>query len=162
MRRLVNFIALISSLGAGLSCCPETKAVVGPARYDVLAQALGHWEWDSTAYQAGMQTQTTKNFTRQLFFGSDSMLTVQRNNKLSYHTAYHLSRTLMPNCGGSLEPLQARVTFASDPDMPNSEGKGYGNRLGPASQTLKLTGVNQCIDAGGIEFYHWVDEPLSN
>jgi hypothetical protein len=157
MQKLFIFV-MLASLSRGLVGCHSTAAV-SPAHYDVLAQAVGYWEWDSTAYQAGMRTPTTQNFSRQLLFGTDSILQVQRNGKVSYQTPYHLSRTLLPTCGDFTASLQARVTFKSDPDMLNSEGKGYGDKLSSVGPRLCLTGVNQCLDAGAVEFYHWVDKP---
>ncbi|QKG52962.1 hypothetical protein [Hymenobacter sp. BRD67] len=110
--------------------------------------ATGHWEWESTSYQAGARTPASVGFTRQLVFGAGGQLTVHRSGQADYHTTYQLSMSYAP-----------LITFVNETDLPNDNTKTYTLRSPQyGQQVLSLMGVTVPVDGGAVETYHWVSE----
>ncbi len=121
--------------------------------YDVLAKAAGHWEWDRSVFGfAGARTPTSVGFTRQLVFGTDSMLYVQRSGQPYYQTRYQLSKRA--NAAAYL-PL---ITYANEPGLANDDTKTYDLSQQNGRQDLLLMGEQVPVDGGASETYHWVAE----
>ncbi len=148
MKKLLLFAAL-----AGAAC--KHDADTRPAGYDILAEATGHWEWESTAYQSGPRTPASMGFTRQVVFGDGGHLTVRRSGQADYLTTYKLSQGPNGPCVGTNDPL---VTFASEKDLANNDTKIYRLSQQNSQRQLLLVGVGACFDFGAFETYRWVAE----
>ncbi len=153
MKKLLLFAALAGAAQLTAGC--KHDADVQPGSYDALAEATGHWEWESTAYQSGPRTPASVGFTRQVVFGDGGRLTVRRSGRADYLTTYQLSRGPNGPCAGPNDPL---VTFASEKDLYNNDAKIYRLSQANGQRQLLLVGVGACFDAGAFETYHWVAE----
>ncbi len=153
MKKLFLFAVLLGACQLGTGC--KHDADVYPSEYDVLAQATGHWEWESTGYQSGLRTPATVGFTRQLIFETGGQLTVHRSGQPDYRTLYRLSTGAGAYCGG---PSAALVTFTSEKDLSNNDVKIYGISQQNGQRMLSLVGEAACVDGGAFETYHWVAE----
>lgn len=152
MPRLLRYL-LLAALPLAAGC--QTDADIVPADYDALALATGHWEWESSSYQSGLQTPATLGYARQVVFGPEGKLLVRRPGQADYRTTYQLSMGTPQPCGGAPVPL---VTYRSEPALGNTDAKLYtlSQRLG--QQTLTIAGEGLCVDNGALETYHWVAE----
>ncbi|AWM32343.1 hypothetical protein [Hymenobacter nivis] len=126
-----------------------------PITYNVLAEATGHWEWESTGYQSGLRTPATQGFTRQVVFATEGQLTVRRNGQPYYQTTFQLSQGPAGPCVGPNDPL---ITFTSEADLSNSDAKIYRLSQQNGQRQLQLVGAGACFDAGASETYHWIAE----
>jgi len=153
MTTLLRYVFLLAALPLATGC--QTDADIRPAHYDALALATGHWQWDTSAYQSGLQTPASLGFGRQLTFGSDGQLIVRRTGRDEYRTAYQLSMGKPQPCGGAAVPL---VSYASEPELGNTDVKLYTITQETSRQTLTITSEALCVDGGALETYHWVAE----
>ena len=153
MKKLLLLAALAGAAQLGTGC--KHDADTRPAGYDTLAQATGHWEWESTGYQSGLRTPASVGFTRQVVFGDGGQLTVHRSGQADYQTTYQLSTGAGAYCGG---PNASLVTFASEKDLYNNDVKIYDIGQQNGRRVLSLVGEAACVDGGAFETYHWVAE----
>ena len=148
-------LLLVTSALFSAAGCQRTGDEVQPRSYDALALETGHWEWESTGRQGGLQTPATVGFTRQLVFGADGQVLIQHDGKLNKKPAYTLSMGLA--CAQPQVSVP-RIAFETDSDVPNSNDKTYTITKSSTGQTLTLAGIAVCVDAGATELYHWVPE----
>jgi hypothetical protein len=153
MPTFLRYLLLLGALPLATSC--QTDADVRPASYDALALATGHWEWESSAYQGGLQTPASLGFTRQVVFGPTGQLTVHRRGQADYRTTYQLSMGVPQPCGAAPVPL---VTYTSEPDLANTDAKLYTLTQRASQQVLIIAGEALCLDGGAVETYRWVQE----
>lgn len=154
MKKILLFAALAGATQLGPGC--KHDADVRPSEYDVLAQATGHWEWESTGYQSGLRTPASVGFTRQVIFGAGGQLTVRRGGQADYRASYRLSRG--PSCAGLPGNDVPLVVFPNEKDLPNNDEKSYSIAQQNGRQDLYLVGVGACFDGGAFETYHWIAE----
>lgn len=153
MTSLLRYALLLAALPLATSC--QTDADIRPAHYDALALATGHWEWDASAYQSGLQTPASLGFGRQIVFGPEGQLLISRTGREAYRTSYQLSMGKPQPCGGAPVPL---VTYASEPELGNTDIKLYTLGQEAGRQVLTIAGEALCVDGGALETYHWVAE----
>ena len=145
---------LLAALPLAAGC--QTDADITPAGYDALALATGHWEWESSAYQSGLQTPATLGYARQVVFGPGGQLVVRRPGRADYRASYQFSMGSPQPCGTAVPvPL---VTYPSEPELGNTDSKLYTLSQRSGQQTLTIAGEGLCVDHGAIETYHWVAE----
>lgn len=152
MPKLLRYF-LLAALPLATGC--QTDADINPANYDVLALATGHWEWDNSAYQSGLQTPASLGYTRQVVFGPEGKLVVRRRGQADYHSTYQFSMGMPQPCGMAPVPL---VTYRSEPDLGNTDVKLYTLSQRTGQQVLTIAGEGLCVDKGAHETYHWVAE----
>lgn len=146
--------ALLLLITQLVSSC-QREADIRPASYDELALAPGHWEWESSSYQAGLRTPASVGFSRRLVFGPQGQLTVHRGGQADYHTGYQLSMGTPQPCGSAPVPL---VTYTSEADLDNTRTKLYRLAQRDGQPILTIQGEALCLDGGAAETYHWVAE----
>jgi hypothetical protein len=153
MTLLLRCAFLLAALPLATSC--QTDADIRPAHYDALALATGHWEWDGSSYQSGLQTPASLGFSRQVVFGPDGRLVVSRPGRDAYRATYQFSMGKPQPCGDAPVPL---VTYASEPELGNTDNKLYTLSQAAGRQVLTIAGESVCVDGGAVETYHWVAE----
>ena len=153
----VLFPVLVLSLLAVGSCTSTTDP--RPAERvttdrDVLMQAQGYWEWESSISMGGSLTPTIVGFTRQLLFKSDSLVHIYHNQQLFARPGYSLSRGVLSRCG---QPQIAvpMVRYVAEPQIPNNDLRTYLIRISPTDTTLSVIGEAACVDGGYYEQYRW-------
>ena len=152
MPKLLRYL-LLAALPLATGC--QTDADITPASYDALALATGHWEWESSSYQSGLQTPASLGYARQLVFEPGGQVVVHRPGQTDYRTTYHVSMGTPQPCGGAPVPL---VTYHSEPELGNTEAKLYTLSQRTGQQVLTIAGEGLCVDNGALETYRWVAE----
>jgi len=152
MPKLLRYL-LLAALPLAAGC--QTDAYIVPADYDALALATGHWEWENSSYQSGLQTPATLGYARQLVFGPEGKLVVRRSGQADYRATYQLSMGTPQPCGGAPVPL---VTYPNEPELGNTNAKLYTLSQRNGQQMLTIAGEGLCVDNGAAETYHWVAE----
>jgi hypothetical protein len=152
MPKILRYL-LLAALPLATGC--QTDADITPAGYDALALATGHWEWENSSYQSGLQTPASLGFARQVVFGPGGKLVVHRPGQADYRTTYQLSMGTPQPCGGAPVPL---VTYLSEPELGNTEVKLYTISQRTGQQVLTIAGEGVCVDNGAVETYRWVAE----
>ena len=158
-------------LGAGLAACHHNDPDVQPtpparkvdklaANYDVIANANGYWRWVRHGYSFSQKDSASIGYGQQLLFKSDSSLVLRRTSMPVYITTYTFAT------GNNQFRCDAygrkRVSFATGETLlPRDYGyrtiKPYPDAQGlPALLLLAQDG--ECLDAGAIEAYKWVNE----
>jgi len=153
MTQLLRCCLLLAALPLATGC--QTDADIRPAHYDALALATGHWQWDNSSYPSGLQTPASLGFSRQLVFGPEGQLVVSRSGRDAYRTTYQLSMGKPQPCGAVAVPL---VTYASEPELGNTDVKLYTLSQEASRQVLTIASEALCVDGGAVETYHWVAE----
>jgi hypothetical protein len=153
MTTLLRYFLLLAALPLATGC--QTDTAIRPAHYDALALATGHWEWDSSSYPSGLQTPASLGFRRQLVFSPEGQLVVSRPGRADYRAPYQLSMGKPQPCGAAPVPL---VTYASEPELGNTDSKLYSLSQEASQQVLTIVGEAVCVDNGAVEMYHWVAE----
>jgi hypothetical protein len=153
MKKLLRYLLLCGMVQLAAAC--QTAADIRPASYDALALATGHWEWDSSSYPSGRQTPASLGFGRQLVFGPEGQLVVSRQGRAPYRTTYQLSMGRPQPCGAAPVPL---VTYASEPELGNTDSKLYTLSQRASQQVLTIASEALCVAGGAVETYHWVAE----
>lgn len=153
MKKPLRYLLLCGLAQLAAAC--QTGADIRPAHYDALALATGHWEWDASAYPSGVQTPASLGFSRQLVFGPEGQLVISRAGRAAYHTPYQLSMGKPQPCGSAPVPL---VTYASEPELGNTDNKLYTLGQEAGRPVLTIAGEALCVDGGALETYHWVAE----
>lgn len=153
MPTILRGLLLAALLPLAAGC--QTDADISPANYDVLALATGHWEWDNSSYQSGLQTPASLGYTRQVVFEPGGQLLVRRRGQPDYRTTYQFSMGTPQPCGLAPVPL---VAYRSEPDLGNTDSKLYTLSQQASRQVLIVAGEGLCVDNGALETYHWVAE----
>ncbi|GAA4504469.1 hypothetical protein GCM10023172_30710 [Hymenobacter ginsengisoli] len=155
MRKLLLYGLLLSAAQLATGCQQDVD--IGPASYDELALAAGHWEWDqSTLGWAGNRSPATEGYTRQLVFGAGGKLLLRRRGQPDYHTTYQLSMGTLPRCGMGPASLPIITYSTQEEKLPNNERRTYTIEQRNSQQVLRIVGEDACVDGGAIETYHWV------
>jgi hypothetical protein len=153
MPKLLRYL-LLAALPLATGC--QTDADITPAGYDALALATGHWEWESSSYQSGLQTPASLGYARQLVFEPSGQLLVRRLGQADYRTTYQLSMGSPQPCA-TTGPVPL-VTYRSEPELGNTDNKLYALSQRTGQQTLTIAGEGLCVDNGALETYRWVAE----
>ena len=154
MPAFLRYFLLVAAILPLATGC-QTDADINPANYDVLALATGHWEWDNSSYQSGLQTPASLGYTRQVVFKPGGQLVVRHQGQAAYTTTYQFSMGTPQPCGTVPVPL---VTYHSEPDLGNTDIKLYTLGQRASQQVLTISGEGLCVDNGAFETYHWVAE----
>ncbi len=156
MKKILLFAALAVAAQLSPGCKHDADVQPSPSRYDVLAGAVGHWEWERSVYGfAGPRTPASVGFTRQLVFGANMQLVEQRNARAYRQTSYLLSIGIAGPCANQ---NALAVVFTNDTDLPNSNNKAFSISQQNGQRLLSLDGAAACIDGDATETYHWVAE----
>ena len=150
-------LLLLTSLAITGGC--KSKTDPKPAQIsdrDVLMQADGHWEWESSARMMSQLTPASIGFSRQLIFKPDGLVHIYHNRQPFIQPVYQLSYGVLSQCGASPQPISVPfVRYAAEPQIPNNDLRTYSIRLSPTDTTLYITGESACIDGGAYETYRW-------
>ncbi|OGX80871.1 hypothetical protein BEN47_06350 [Hymenobacter lapidarius] len=124
---------------------------------DVLMQANGYWEWESSGGFRWQRTPASVGFSRQLVFKSDGKVHIYHNRQPELQAAYQLSTGVHGNC----QPPQPQpvavpmVRYTAETQFPNSDLRTYGIALSAIDTTLYIAGLGLCVDIGAAERYRW-------
>lgn len=80
---------------------------------------------------------------------------VSRPGRDAYRATYQFSMGKPQPCGDAPVPL---VTYASEPELGNTDNKLYTLSQAAGRQVLTIAGESVCVDGGAVETYHWVAE----
>ena len=159
MKKTSRLLAACTLLA--VSGCHREGDEVQPRRYDALALATGHWEWEKTVLGfSPLQTPTTVGFTRQLTFGADGRVAILHNQKQAKTADYTLSMGTLAGCGDAQLPVPI-IAYEADAEIKTGVGgsrKAYTLSKSGAEQYLFLTYEYACVDGGAYETYRWVAE----
>ena len=152
MKPILSNLLLVSLLAVG-SCKSKSDPQPTIADTDVLMQASGYWEWESSVSLGGRLTPASVGFSRELIFKSYGLVHIFHNHQAAIRPTYQLSTGVLSQCGQQTTvPL---VRYAAEPQIPNNELRTYLIRLTPTDTILSINGVLACTNGGSYETYRW-------
>lgn len=155
MRLILSHLLLVSLLAVG-SCKSKSDPQPAITDTDVLMQANGCWQWESSKTRGGQLTPASVGFSRELIFKRDGLVHIYHNRQPFTQPAYWLSTGMLSQCGAPPQPITVPlVRYAAEPQIPNNDLRTYSIRLSPTDTTLSITGESACIDGGSCEIYRW-------